>query len=492
MFGGRQNSDSSKFYELLELERAASAADIKKAYKKLAVKHHPDKGGDPETFKEITRAYEVLSDSEKRKIYDEFGEQGLEEGGNTGGPGPMNLFDLFFGGGASDRRAGTRQQRARTKDAVHNLSVTLEQLYSGQVRKLAVTRQIVDEEHGVQSCNQCKGQGVKIQVIRRGPMIQQFQAPCDSCGGQGKTFRMKPERRVLEVHVQKGAPSNHRVVFRGMADEHADADAGDVVFILKEQEHQVFKRRGADLYIERNIALVEALCGFSLEVEHLDGRKLLVKTAPGEIIKPRNVGFDPLAADSKDAEWEAHDNMDCPSLSSIAQAQTDDASALKEACSKQLKSQGIDVRGFVVKDGCAFFKAGTREEIMANAVKKSGAKLYVVADLAASKSLRLMKAVKGEGMPTFKEPFRHGNLFIIFNIDFPDTLPWEAQIAIADHLPPPENVPTVREDDAGVEVHTVIDMDPLESYSSNEAYMENAKGVYDEDDIGGGNARSRL
>merc|ERR1740127_113349 len=136
-------------------------------------------------------------------------------------------------------------------------------------------------------------------------MIQQMQSPCHSCGGNGKSFQTKQEREVLEVHIQKGAPDNHKVIFREMADEHPDADAGDVVFLLKQQEHAIFKRKGADLYMEKKISLVEALCGFELELTHLDGRKLLIKTAPGEIVKPAAAGFDPLAKDSDSkTEWE--------------------------------------------------------------------------------------------------------------------------------------------------------------------------------------------
>merc|ERR1719305_164862 len=117
-------------------------------------------------------------------------------------------------------------------------------------------------------------------------MIQQMQSACGSCGGQGKSFQTKQEREVLEVHIQKGATDGHKVTFREMADEHPDADAGDVVFVLKEQEHKEFKRKGADLFIERKISLVEALCGYEMEVNHLDGRKLLIKSAPGDIVRP--------------------------------------------------------------------------------------------------------------------------------------------------------------------------------------------------------------
>merc|ERR1719359_2158726 len=169
------------------------------------------------------------------------------------------------------------------------------QLYTGQTKKMAITRQVIDKKKGVQECSDCGGRGVKVEVIRIGPMIQQMQSACSSCGGEGKSFKTKQDREVLEVHIQKGSPDNHKVVFREMADEHPDADTGDVVFVLKQQEHSVFKRRGADLFIERKISLVEALCGFEMELPHLDGRKLLVKTSPGEIVRPMSQGFDPLA-----------------------------------------------------------------------------------------------------------------------------------------------------------------------------------------------------
>merc|ERR1719498_1152392 len=125
-------------------------------------------------------------------------------------------------------------------------------------------------------------------------MIQQMQSACDNCGGTGKVFKFKKEREVLEVHIQKGASHDHKIPFREMADEAPDADAGDVVFVCKQEEHKLFKRKGADLFIEKEVSLVEALCGFETEVTHLDGRKLLIKTAPGDIIKPMPQGMDPF------------------------------------------------------------------------------------------------------------------------------------------------------------------------------------------------------
>merc|ERR1719443_2703850 len=233
-------------------------------------------------------------------------------------------------------------------------------------------------------------------------MIQQMRAACDSCGGEGKTFKTKQEREILEVHIQKGSPDNHKVVFREMADEHPDADTGDVNFVLKQQEHALFKRRGADLFIEKDISLVEALCGFELEVTHLDGRKLLIKTNPGDIVKPMAQGFDPFEDKEGKMEWEVIENSDCPSIENVAQADTTDIDTLKKACETQLKRKGIDVGCFVVDNNRAYFKQGTREEILAAKKSRKGHTMYVLADPNANQSMRVMKAVKDEGMPTYK------------------------------------------------------------------------------------------
>merc|ERR1740121_2008778 len=230
-------------------------------------------------------------------------------------------------------------------------------------------------------------------------MIQQMQSACGSCNGQGTVFKTKQEREVLEVHIQKGAPDGHKVVFREMADEHPDADAGDVIFVLKQQEHAEFKRKGADLFLERKISLVEALCGFEMEVNHLDGRKLLVKTNPGDIVKPMLQGFDPLEDTEGKMEWEVIENADCPDIDNVAQADTTDIDTLKKACETQLKRKGIDVGCFVVDGKRAFFKQGTREEILGAKRAKKNTTMYVISDPNANGHLRMMKAVKGEGMP---------------------------------------------------------------------------------------------
>merc|ERR1719346_907727 len=267
-----------------------------------------------------------------------------------------------------------------------------------------------------------------------------------------------------------------------MADEHPDADTGDVVFVLKQQEHADFKRKGADLFIERKISLVEALCGFKMELTHLDGRKLLIKTSPGEIVKPMAQGFDPMATGEAKTEWEVMEDCDCPSIDNVAQADTTDIDTLKEACETQLKRKGIDVGVFVVDGRRAYFKQCTREEALAAKKPKKGSTMYIVSDPDAKKNFRMMKAVKGEGMPTFKNPFVSGNLFLILTIEFPDSLTPEIQSQIRGLLPPPLNAPKWKEDDQSVEVHAVTEIDPVQSYNSNKVNMSGGGEAYDEEE----------
>merc|ERR1719333_2065523 len=351
---------------------------------------------------------------------------------------------------------------------------------------MAITRKVIDKKKGVQTCSGCDGRGVKVQVVRMGPMIQQMQSACGACGGQGKSFKRKSEREVLEVHIQKGSPNDHKMTFREMADEHPDADPGDVVFVLKQQEHALFKRRGADLFIEKDISLVEALCGFEIEVTHLDGRKLLIKTTPGDIVKPMPQGFDPFADTESKMEWEVIENSDCPSIENVAQADMTDVDTLKKACETQLKRKGINVGVFVVDSQRAYFKEGTREEILAAKKTAKGKTMYVISDPNANQHLRMMKAVKDEGMPTYKNPFIHGHLFLILTIEFPTSLDPTTQDALRKLLPAPLNVPSISEKDDDVEVHTVTDIYPVTSYNSNKVNMQAGNEAYDDDEEEGG------
>ena len=276
----REPVDTDALYKQLGISKSASESDIKKAFRKLALKKHPDKGGDPEEFKKIQAAYEVLSDSEKREKYDKYGLEGLEHGDVP--EGGMDVFDLFFGGGR--RRGGGRGGKRKAEDTVYPLKVSLEDLYNGKTAKLAITRSVMKGEP--KKCTTCRGQGFVVQMRQIGPgMVQQLQSRCPDCSG-GYQVSMKKERQVLEVNVDKGACHNTKLRFSGMGNESPNAEPGDVVFVLQQKEHAVFKRKGADLLLQKNISLSEALTGFKFIVKQLDGRSLLVQSKPGQVVRP--------------------------------------------------------------------------------------------------------------------------------------------------------------------------------------------------------------
>jgi len=280
MPGRRKDVDTTKLYEVLGVEKDDDPKTIKKAYRKLCLKHHPDKGGDEQTFKEINAAYEILSDEKKRELYDQYGLEGVENEGGPGGPGAGDdLFSMFFGGGGG-RRAGPR----KGPSLQHPLKVSLNDLYNGKTVKLAINRKVIVGDSA--ECGSCRGQGVVMEMRQIGPgMITQMQRPCGDCNGQGYKAKTKNERKVIEVHVEKGAANGQKISFRGMADEVPGRETGDVNFIIQEKEHDLFKRKGADLLIMQDISLNQALTGFSLRFNHLDGRDVIIKTRPGEVIQ---------------------------------------------------------------------------------------------------------------------------------------------------------------------------------------------------------------
>eukprot|EP00249_Psilotum_nudum_P014407 c24805_g1_i2 orf=254-1516(-) len=313
MFGRMpKKSDNTRYYDVLGVSKNASSDELKKAYRKAAIKNHPDKGGDPEKFKELAQAYEVLSDPEKRDIYDQYGEEAIKEGmgGGGGSHNPFDIFESFFGGaspfgGGGSSRGGRRQRRG--EDVVHSMKVSLEELYNGVSKKLSLSRNILCPKCGGKGsktgasmkCAGCQGSGMKVSIRQLGPsMIQQMQHVCPDCRGSGETIGEKDkcgqckgekvvqDKKVLEVHVEKGMRHGQKITFQGEADEAPDTITGDIVFVLQLKEHPKFKRKGDDLFVEHTLTLTEALCGFQFVLAHLDGRQLLIKAAPGEIVKP--------------------------------------------------------------------------------------------------------------------------------------------------------------------------------------------------------------
>lgn len=189
------------------------------------------------------------------------------------------------------------------------LKVTLDELYNGTSKKLRLTKNVIcgtcDGKGGMGDpapCKGCKGQGVKVVIRQLGPgMIQQMQTMCNDCGGEGQTIPAKDrckeckgakvtkQKKTLEVFVNKGMKHGQRITFNGEGDQAPNTIPGDVVVVLQQQEHPVFKRENDNLFMRKNISLLQALTGFSFPIIHMDDRVLMVKSRPGEIITPGEI-----------------------------------------------------------------------------------------------------------------------------------------------------------------------------------------------------------
>ncbi|KAG9301669.1 hypothetical protein G9A89_016740 [Geosiphon pyriformis] len=303
-------SASTDYYSILGVSRSASASEIKRRYKQLAKKYHPDKNpGDveiEEKFVKVAQAYEVLSDEEKRNIYDRYGEEGLK-GENKGGfHNPFDIFDKFFGG-AFKHPQKTEQ---RGPNIVLELEVVLKELYLGTKFDVEVSKQVICEHcsgtgaksvNDVVKCSACDGRGVRFVKQIIGASMFQIQTTCDVCGGKGKTIKTKcphcQGKKVrrgneqLTVNIEKGMADGEQIVFEQESDESPDTIPGDIIFKLKTIPHPVFVRKGDNLYTKETINLIEALTGFEKNITHLDDRRITIKretvTQPGfvEVVK---------------------------------------------------------------------------------------------------------------------------------------------------------------------------------------------------------------
>ncbi|XP_061421758.1 dnaJ homolog subfamily A member 2 [Lethenteron reissneri] len=305
----------TRLYDLLGVTPTANEGDLKKAYRKLAKEYHPDKNPEAgDKFKEISFAYEVLSNPEKRDLYDRHGEKGLREGG--GGPGMDDIFSHIFGGGlfggfmgGGGGRGGHpgAGRRRRGEDMMHPLKVSLEDLYNGKTTKLQLSKNVIcsgcsgkgGKAGAVEVCSSCKGRGIRVMVRQLAPgMVQQMQTMCHDCHGEGQVInerdrckacegkKVVKEVKILEVHVDKGMRHGQKIAFRGEGDQAPDLEPGDIVLVLQEKDHEVFQRDGNDLHMMKKIGLAEALCGVRFTLAHLDGRQILVTYPPGNVIQP--------------------------------------------------------------------------------------------------------------------------------------------------------------------------------------------------------------
>ena len=284
------------YYKILGVSKSSSAADIKRAYRKLSLKYHPDKNPAPDAsdkFAEIATAYDVLSDTDKREAYNRGGEDAVkqqEQRQNSGGGGgidPFNIFESFGFGGMGGRR---RDEEQKTPHIEIPIRVTLRQLYLGEVLDVAYVRQVVCPE--AQSCqknnNECQGPGIKVKMQQLAPgFVQQVQVHDASCVARGKAWKspckacpngMTEEEEIqLTVDVQAGMSEGDTVRFDQIADEAVGHVPGDLIFVIKQIADTLFKRDGNDLRASLQISLLESLVGFKRTFQHLDGHEVLIE-----------------------------------------------------------------------------------------------------------------------------------------------------------------------------------------------------------------------
>ncbi len=307
------------YYEVLGVEKGTDAAELKKAYRRVAMKYHPDRNPDDpkaeEKFKEANEAYEVLSDDQKRAAYDRFGHAGVDGQSGMGGGGGSNFSDIFgdvFGdifGGGGGRRGGP----ARGSDLRYNLELKLEEAVKGTTTQIKVPTLV--------SCKTCSGSGAKagskpvtcttcgghgqVRMQQGFFSVQQtcpncrgrgtiISDPCKSCHGQGRV----EETKTLSVKVPAGVDTGDRIRLSGEGEAgEAGGPPGDLYVQVHVREHEIFKREGADLYCEVPIDFVDAALGGELEVPTLDGRvklKVPAETQTGKLFKLRGKGVTPV------------------------------------------------------------------------------------------------------------------------------------------------------------------------------------------------------
>jgi len=317
------------FYEVLGVDKNADEREIKKAYRKLAMKYHPDRNSDDpdaeEKFKEASMAYEVLSDKDKRSAYDRMGHAAFENGmggGGFGGAGAGNFQDIFgdifgnFGDIFGQSRGGGRQRRG--SDLRYVIELTLEEAVRGCKKEISFTAPAPCETcdgkgaknaSDIQTCSTCNGHGqVRMQqgffAVQQtcpncGGSGQEIKNPCNDCHGSG----VKEKSRTLEVSIPAGVDDGDRVCLAGEGEAGGSGvQNGDLYVEVRVKEHPVFKRQGADLYMDVPVSITDAALGKEVEIPTLDGKvkiKVAEGTQSGKLLRVRGKGVTPVRTTMK-------------------------------------------------------------------------------------------------------------------------------------------------------------------------------------------------
>lgn len=307
------------YYEVLGITKGASASEIKKAYRKLALKYHPDKNPDDasaeEKFKEAAEAYEVLSDDSKRERYDRFGHAGMK-GGAGGGGHHMNMDDIFSqfgdifgsafgGGGFGGGGGGGRRRRMKGSDLRIKVKLTLEEIATGAKKKIRVAKQVLAEGVEHTDCATCNGTGQVRRVSNTILGQMQTSSTCPACHGSGMSITKKPsgtdefgmERKdeVVEIDIPSGVEDGVQLVMRGSGNGAPIGGVpGDLLIVVEELEHEKFQRNGKNIHHDLYVSFIDAALGSTAEVPLLSGKamiKIEAGTQSGKIVRLRGKGL---------------------------------------------------------------------------------------------------------------------------------------------------------------------------------------------------------
>ncbi|MCX6721654.1 MAG: molecular chaperone DnaJ [Candidatus Staskawiczbacteria bacterium] len=329
------------YYEVLGVTKSASQEEIKKAFHKLAHKHHPDKGGDEKKFKEINEAYQVLSDKQKRAQYDQYGR--VFESGQPGGDGSGfnwawgnrpggdvefdmgdlgDVFEQFFGGGFDGGRRATKKDARKGKDIQVDIEINLERTLKESVEKVELAKQVTchrcsgaGAEPGskIKECFSCRGTGQVQQVKKTVFGSYTNLATCPECKGEG-TIPEKPcnvckgEGRTkgtetIEIHIPAGIDTNQVIRIDGKGEAgRKQAKAGNLFARIFIKQHPVFERRGDDLFTQKEVNFSQAALGDEIEMKTLEGTNILLEipegTESGKVLRISGKGIPHFAGPS--------------------------------------------------------------------------------------------------------------------------------------------------------------------------------------------------
>ncbi|MDC6367384.1 MULTISPECIES: molecular chaperone DnaJ [Flavobacteriaceae] len=311
------------YYEILGVSKGASAAEIKKAYRKKAIEYHPDKNpGDAkaeEMFKKAAEAYEILSDPDKRAKYDQFGHAAFEGGAGFGGGG-MNMDDIFsqfgdifgsaFGGGFSGFGGfgGGGQRRVKGSNLRIRVKLTLEEIANGVEKKVKVRRKIQADGVTYKTCPTCNGTGQITKITNTILGRMQTATTCTTCGGSGQTIDKKPsgadaqgfivQEETVSIKIPPGVEDGMQLKVSGKGNAApGNGIAGDLLVAIETVEHETLKREGDNLHYDLYISISEAVLGSSKEIDAVGG-KVRIKLEPGiqsgKILRLRGKGISSL------------------------------------------------------------------------------------------------------------------------------------------------------------------------------------------------------